>query len=82
MSGCMELITGQIFLQRDDRKDDEYINVDDDQVEPLCLSMKKGVPPNPYVVQPSIFEAAFDAISPPFLSALVLLRSKQCFGFA
>ena len=30
----------------------------------------------------SIFGAAFDAISPPFLSALVLLRSKQCFGFA
>ena len=25
---------------------------------------------------------AFDATSPPFLSALVLLRSKQCFGFA
>ena len=30
----------------------------------------------------SIFGAAFDAASPPFLSALVLLRSKQCFGFA
>ena len=27
----------------------------------------------------TIFEAAFDA---PFLSALVLLRFKQCFGFA
>ena len=30
----------------------------------------------------SIFGAVFDAASPPFLSALVLLRSKQCFGFA
>ena len=30
----------------------------------------------------SIFGAAFEATSPPFLSALVLLRSKQCFGFA
>ena len=30
----------------------------------------------------SMFGAAFDATSPPFLSALVLLRSKQCFGFA
>ena len=30
----------------------------------------------------SIFGAAFDATSRPFLSALVLLWSKQCFGFA
>ena len=30
----------------------------------------------------STFGAAFDATSPPFLSALVLLRSRQCFGFA
>ena len=30
----------------------------------------------------SIFGAAFDLTSPPFLSALVLLRSEQCFGFA
>ena len=30
----------------------------------------------------SIFGAAFGATSPPFLSTLVLLRSKQCFGFA
>ena len=30
----------------------------------------------------SIFGAAFDTTSPPFLLALVLLRSKQCFGFA
>ena len=30
----------------------------------------------------SIFGAAFDATSPPFLSALVLLRYEQCFGFA
>ena len=29
----------------------------------------------------NIFGAAFDATLPPFLSALVLLRSKQCFGF-
>ena len=30
----------------------------------------------------SIFGAAFDATSPPFFSTLVLLRYKQCFGFA
>ena len=30
----------------------------------------------------NIFGAAFDASSPPFLSVLVLLRSKQCFDFA
>ena len=30
----------------------------------------------------NIFGAAFDTASPPFLSPLVLLRSKQCFGFA
>ena len=30
----------------------------------------------------SIFETAFDATLPPFISALVLLPSKQCFGFA
>ena len=30
----------------------------------------------------SIFGAAFDATWPPFLSALVFLGFKQCFGFA
>ena len=29
-----------------------------------------------------IFGAAFDATTLPFLLALVLLRSEQCFGFA
>ena len=35
-----------------------------------------------YRIMSIIFGAAFDATSQLFLSVLVLLRSKQCFGFA